>query len=220
MEFDPSELTFIREDPRYIACVDRSRQAALAAHNRGEARPKKIVDDEMIEFYASERANNGDVYGKWFSNCVYAKINVDNETNISSEHYFQREKFRISPDDFAVQKWCREHGKDVNDQIICNELVRERMATMSPVQVAKFGQTMRSVPIKGNWDNLRDAVMWKALVAKFTQNEEFKRVLLDTGNRALIERAPTDSYWAINNNSKGENTLGVMLMAIRNLLNE
>jgi ribA/ribD-fused uncharacterized protein len=67
---------------------------------------------------------------------------------------------------------------------------------------------------------IRNEVMWRALAAKYTQNEDYKSELLETGNKVLIERAPTDAYWAINSSGSGENMLGLMLMAIRNLLRE
>jgi predicted NAD-dependent protein-ADP-ribosyltransferase YbiA (DUF1768 family) len=93
----------------------------------------------MIEFYGNERNGNNDMYGKKFSNCFYAKINVDGEINISTEHYFQRYKFLIEKNDPSIVKWCRERKVDIDEQIARNNLIREQMATLSPVNVAKFG---------------------------------------------------------------------------------
>lgn len=219
MDYDLDELIAIRENPNYIQYIEVSKREAKNAKLRKETRPK-IVNANMIEFYGSERGGNGDTHGKWFSNCTYSKFTIANSTYISSEHYFQRAKFIINENDPEVLLWCREHRKPVQDQIKCNELVREQMATMTPVKVAQFGQTMRSAPIRGDWDIVRNQVMWDGLVAKFTQNAEYKKALVDTADAVLIERAPTDKYWAINNTGQGDNTLGVMLMALRNLLDE
>jgi ribA/ribD-fused uncharacterized protein len=218
MEFDPNEIIAVRTDPTYLNCIEQSRVRARGCRARGDLRPKKIVDDHMIEFYGSERAGNCDAYGKWFSNCVCAKITVDHEVNLSSEHYFQRQKFIIDESDQYVLEWCHERKLNIHDQIKANNAVRDHMATLSPVAVAKFGQSIRSAPIRSDWDNIRDKVMWDALVAKFTQNDEFAKALISTGERVLIERAPTDSYWAINNSGIGDNTLGAMLMVVRSML--
>lgn len=220
MDYDPAELQNIREDKVYINCIERSKQAAISARKRGETNPPKIIDDLMIEFYGSERGGNNDIYGKYFSNCFCAKIIVNGETNISTEHYFQRQKFLIDKNDPVIIRWCREHKISIDEQIARNNLIREQMATLSPVNVAKFGQTMRSAPIRGDWDNIRNEIMWQALVAKYTQIDDYKTALLNSSDKVLIERAPTDAYWAVNASGCGENTLGVMLMAIRNLLRD
>lgn len=65
-----------------------------------------------------------------------------------------------------------------------------------------------------DWENIKNQVMWKALVAKFSQHEVLKQLLLSTGNRTLIEDSPHDSYWGIGNDGKGLNMLGKMLEAV------
>lgn len=218
MYYDPAELEAIREDSEYQECVKICRRTAIDYLSRDITRPPKIVNDRMIEFYGSEKNNNCDSYGKYFSNCFVAKIKMDDAYHLSTEHYYQKSKFDISVGDLVVAEWCKKVRKTVQEQIECNELVREQMSTMSPVAVAKFGQTCTSAPIRGDWDRVRNRYMWDALVAKFTQLDNFREALVCTGTRVLIERTPTDKYWGINNDGKGENTLGVMLMAIRSQL--
>jgi ribA/ribD-fused uncharacterized protein len=220
MDFDQNELDTIYTDAKYIECINKSYAAAKKSRMMGDLRPRKIVDDSMIEFYGSETTSNGDTHGKWFSNCVYSKINVNGDINVSSEHYFQRSKFLISDSDPIVLKWCRERNIDINDQIKINMGIRDTLATHSPGAAARYGQTIRSAPIRGDWDKVRNRIMWEGLVAKFTQNDSFKNALLSTRDRVLIERTPTDAYWGVNNAGQGANTLGVMLMALRNLLQE
>lgn len=219
MNYDENELSAVREQPNYIAQLARCRAAARLAKMGGISQPPKIVDGELVEFYGSERAGNNDKYGKWLTNCVGAAILVDGIKHSSTEHCYQKCKFQIQPD-AQIANWCKQHGISVGDQIKQNINTINYMSTLSPVAVAKYGQTNKNIPIRSDWDAVRNEVMWNALVAKFTQNAEFATKLKETGNRVLVERAPTDAYWAINNSGLGENTLGVMLMIIRDTILE
>ncbi|SIP86049.1 NADAR [Pacmanvirus A23] len=216
MEFDQNEIDVILTDTKYQEQLERSKLYAKEQRKQGILRPNKIVDDELIEFYGSNR-NGSDPFGKWFSNCVFARIIVDGKINNSSEHYFQREKFVICIDD-KIKNWCRERKIPIEVQLKNNQLIYDKMATLSPVAVAKYGQTVRNAPIRSDWDEIRLSVMYKTLFAKFTQNKDFGEALKNTGDKVLIERAPTDSYWAVNNSGVGTNMLGVMLMVIRNVI--
>lgn len=79
------------------------------------------------------------------------------------------------------------------------------------------------------WNNIRERVVYDALLAKFSQNEDLKRLLLDTGDSILVECAVKDSIWGIglsmtNPNRydkskwKGKNLLGKALMKVREKL--
>ena len=57
--------------------------------------------------------------------------------------------------------------------------------------------------------------MYKALLAKFTQHNDLKKLLLGTGERKLIEHSPYDSYWGDGGNGTGMNRLGELLMRLR-----
>ena len=57
--------------------------------------------------------------------------------------------------------------------------------------------------------------MKTALRAKFTQHENLKKILLDTGDRELIEDSPTDYQWGCGQDGTGQNLLGKALVEIR-----
>ena len=57
--------------------------------------------------------------------------------------------------------------------------------------------------------------MRKALFHKFTQNEPLKKLLLDTGDRTLIEHTTNDSYWGNGGDDSGKNRMGDLLMRVR-----
>ncbi len=60
--------------------------------------------------------------------------------------------------------------------------------------------------------------MYKALLAKFSQNSNLREKLVGTGARELVEHSPHDSYWGDGPNGRGKNHLGKLLMKIRELI--
>lgn len=79
------------------------------------------------------------------------------------------------------------------------------------------------------WSAVRQAVVYRGLLAKFGQNAELKRKLLDTGDDILAECAFADKVWGIGvstkdpgranmENWKGQNLLGASLMMAREAL--
>ena len=42
----------------------------------------------------------------------------------------------------------------------------------------------------------KDEVMYKALVQKFTQNQDLGQMLISTGNSIIVETTSADKYWA------------------------
>ncbi len=79
----------------------------------------------------------------------------------------------------------------------------------------------RSITMRPDWENVKESVMMEALYAKFTQNEDLKQLLLDTGDREIIEgNTWHDQYWGSCSCEKhyktdGKNMLGELLMALR-----
>lgn len=76
------------------------------------------------------------------------------------------------------------------------------------------------------WNGMRQVIVYEGLLAKFTQNEELKRVLLDTGDAVLAEAAVNDLIWGIGLSMKdpkrlnprewkGQNLMGYALMLVR-----
>lgn len=54
----------------------------------------------------------------------------------------------------------------------------------------------RELPLRKDWEKVKDQVMKDVLVAKFTQHDELKQTLLSTGNRTLVEHTENDKYLA------------------------
>jgi ribA/ribD-fused uncharacterized protein len=107
------------------------------------------------------------------------------------EHYFQAQKFPSEP---AYQQKIR--------------LAR------SPKDAKALGRS-RKVPLRPDWEVVKDEVMRRALRAKFLTHPDLMAMLLETKGRELIENAPSDYYWGCGRTGTGKNRLGSLLMELR-----
>lgn len=111
----------------------------------------------------------------------------------TSEHYFQAQKFAGTP--FA-------------DKI--------RQAP-TPREAAKLGRR-RSLPLRPDWEAVKDQVMLAGVLRKFETHADIRAVLLATGEELLVENAPGDYYWGCGADGSGQNKLGQVLMTVRAIL--
>lgn len=92
-----------------------------------------------------------------------------------------------------------------------------KFATINPSEAKRLG---RQVKLRPDWEVIKNTIMQDVVRAKFTQSEELQERLLATGDRLLIEgNWWNDKVWGISN-GRGENRLGIILMAIRAELRE
>lgn len=76
----------------------------------------------------------------------------------------------------------------------------------------------RQIQIRSDWDEIKLDVMRHITQLKFDQNPGYRQLLLDTGDRELIEgNTWGDTFWGVCN-GVGENHLGRILMTVRGLL--
>ena len=79
------------------------------------------------------------------------------------------------------------------------------------------------------WNGVRQIIVYEGLLAKFSQNEELRKMLKETGNTILAECAVKDRIWGIGlsltdpnrfekEKWKGQNLLGYSLMMVRDRL--
>lgn len=93
-----------------------------------------------------------------------------------------------------------------------DEFYLDKMVLLSPSESKRFG---RKVPLRSDWEEVKDECMYNTLVAKFTQNPDLAKKLLATGDALLIEgNTWNDRYWGVCR-GKGENRLGILLMLVR-----
>lgn len=135
----------------------------------------------------------------YLSNFYFSGFIIDGTTYPTVEHYFQSKKF----EGLSQEKYILSLGH--------------------PAQTAKEGKR-RDFPLRKDWEQVKEDVMYKGIKAKFTQNLELLKKLVDTGGKELIEDSPYDYYWGIGRNKTGQNRLGILLMELRgeisNVINE
>ena len=130
-----------------------------------------------------------DSYGE-FSNFSAHPFKLKGKVWPTSEHYFQAQKFAGT-----------EHEETVRN-------------AKTPAMSAKLGRS-RSLPLRADWETVKDDVMRAALRAKFDQHPKLKSLLLSTGDAVLIEHTRNDRYWADGGDGTGKNRLGILLMELR-----
>jgi ribA/ribD-fused uncharacterized protein len=119
-----------------------------------------------------------DAYG-CFSNFSAHPIALKGKRWSTSEHYFQAQKFAGT-----------EH----------EELVR---LAKTPKQAAEMGRD-RSLPLREDWEQVKDDVMREAVRQKFLTHEDIQKVLLSTGDEQLIEATTDDYYWGCGTKKTGK----------------
>lgn len=126
----------------------------------------------------------------WLSNFSPHGFELDGQYWPTVEHYFQAAKFPGDP----IQEEVR------------------RLS--SPKEAEKQGRT-RTVPIRPDWEQVKEEVMLQAVTTKFLAHADIRQKLIDTGERPLIENAPGDYYWGCGRTGTGKNRLGVILERVR-----
>lgn len=159
-----------------------------------------------------------------FSNFYKCKnLVIEGTTWITTEQYFQAQKFRgteyfdiIHQADspmkaFALarqKKLAGYQSKWVVNKKTCNRPINELVDEHKHLKLAE------------NWDAIKIDVMKTALLAKFSQDAKLKQLLLSTGDAAIVEASPRDSFWGSGKDGNGQNKLGELLMEVRSILRQ
>jgi ribA/ribD-fused uncharacterized protein len=128
-------------------------------------------------------------YGS-FSNFSPHPVLLKGKTWPTSEHYFQAQKFAGTPDEEEVRR------------------------AKSPMIAARMGRS-RKRPLRKDWESVKDAVMYEAVLAKFTQHADLRNLLLATADATIVEHTENDAYWGDGGDGRGKNRLGQTLMRVR-----
>ena len=131
-------------------------------------------------------------YGE-FSNFARYPINLGGKTWPTSEHYFQAQKHAGTPREEEIRR------------------------AKTPSEAARLGRD-RKVRLRRDWESVKDAIMREVVLAKFTQHDDLRELLLSTGDATLVEHTENDSYWGDGGDGSGRNRLGRILMEVRDEL--
>lgn len=106
-------------------------------------------------------------------------------------------------------------------QKLINEKEKQRFSNLSPSEAKKLG---RSIELRKDWETIKSSAMYYICMAKFSQNEDLKKRLIETADLHLEET----NWWHDNcwgnctcnkcKDIQGENRLGRILMLIRDEL--
>lgn len=163
----------------------------LQEQEGGESGPSIPMSEEAGPIeFSSKSASYNEL-----SNFHKSKFLLDGKEWPTVEHYFQAQKFPTSPE------------------------YQEKIRGASEPNRAKTFGASKEFPIRNDWDSYREEVMRKALKAKFEQNPNLKPLLLSTTGRPLVEDT-SDAYWGQGRNKKGKNRLGLLLMELRDSLQQ
>ena len=135
----------------------------------------------------------GEVPYGCFSNFSHHAFDLDDHRWKTSEHYFQAQKFAET------------------------QFYDKVKAAETPAKAASIGRD-RKLPLRVDWEEVKDDVMRRALYAKFTTHADLKEILLSTKNDQIVEKTTTDYYWGCGTNGTGKNMLGILLMELREKL--
>jgi hypothetical protein len=89
--------------------------------------------------------------------------------------------------------------------------------TKTPNDAAKMGRN-RSLPLRCDWEQVKDDMMRKVVLQKFTIHADIREILLSTGSEVLVENSPIDYYWGCGKDRSGKNRLGQILVEVREIL--
>lgn len=96
-------------------------------------------------------------------------------------------------------------------------IAQQILEALSPNAAKKIADENKDKVTK-EWHDNKVTMMEEILNAKIDQHEKVKRVLLETGNRTIVENSPMDSFWGIGPDGTGNNELGKLYMKLRSRL--
>jgi ribA/ribD-fused uncharacterized protein len=150
-------------------------------------------------------------FGQW----TMRDMVVDGVTYCCCEQYMMAEKARLFSDDVVLAKI---------------------MASRNPKQIKDLGREVKGMSgpkwdasDKAKWDAAARPVVVKGNMAKFSQHDDLKGMLLSTLGKILVEASPSDTIWGIGlvaddpramdmKQWRGTNWLGYALMDVRDEL--
>ena len=113
----------------------------------------------------------------------------------TSEHYYQSQKFE---------------DEEVRQLIINAE---------TPKIASKIGRD-RKYKLREDWEEIKQKVMFDAVLFKFKANPEILEKLLSTGDEEIVEETVKENYWGCGPLKDGQNNYGKIVVKVRTLLRE
>ncbi len=155
---------------------------------------------QIIKFWNPSKS-----YGFLSNFYVSDPINKFNRQWKTSEHLYQAMKF-LETDLIKINEQT-ENEMEIS--------LWDWIALQPTAKLAAYHGRRKDLPIRKNWEEVKNDFMLNVLRCKFNQNDKLKQLLLDTKDATLIEDSPFDYYWGCGANNTGLNMLGHSLMLVR-----
>ena len=139
-----------------------------------------------------------------FSQWHPSEFVIDGVTYCCCEQYMMAEKARLFKDEAVL---------------------KEIMNAKDPARHKYLGRRVKGF-IKDKWEAVAKDIVFKANLAKFSQNKKLKETLINTKDSVIAEASPYDTIWGIGLKAsdprakdrtkwRGKNWLGEALMKVR-----
>jgi ribA/ribD-fused uncharacterized protein len=164
---------------------------------------------KYLFFWGHRPSPSGEIGKSCLSQWWPASFTVNGVRYATAEHFMMAEKARLFGD----------------------EETRARiLKAASPGEAKRFGRDVRGFK-ESVWERSRIEFVVRGNLAKFGQNPELSKFLLNTEDHVLVEASPVDRIWGIGlaaddgrvenpGQWQGLNLLGFALMEVRHLLRE
>lgn len=203
-----TSVRLISNNPRKIAFLEKNNISVEVVNTHPKIRPenkdylysknKKLGHRLPLEQY--ETVNT--IYfcssaEKWadLSNFSQHAIFLNNRIWSTVEHYYQAQKFQ-----------------DKEYQEIIRQAETPFLAKQKAIELFEKKPML-------DWNEKKDKEMFKALKAKFTQHPNLANLLISTNDKKIVERTDFDDYWGDGKDGNGKNRLGLLLMELREQMN-
>ena len=165
----------------------------------------------VVAFYAAS-----DVPYGCFSNYCLSSIRVQGVLYPSVEHYYQCQKF--SSQHAEYRELIRQASTANKAKILARQQTAGGYRWRTELNPLIEKHLRLGVRVRDDWEEQKDAVMFSGLQAKFSQHPQLARLLLSTGDSAIVEKSPRDAYWGCGKDGRGRNKLGYLLINVRSYL--
>ncbi len=173
---------------------------------------------KLIRFYGQSEVPYG-----IFSNFPLRDITIAGEKWRSSEIFFQAKKFAGTEHEQLIaaapdSQTAADMGRDRS---------RPLRADWNEPFPTETGEWAANEQLRMLWTRyvgadrpmlVKDYIMYVAVLAKFSQHEDYREVLLSTKDAYIVEHTKKDSYWADGGDMTGVNMLGKLLMIVRDII--
>jgi predicted NAD-dependent protein-ADP-ribosyltransferase YbiA (DUF1768 family) len=146
----------------------------------GKGPNEKIPEELMMEFIPLSKKNQ---WRKKLSNTWNQTFQLDGKNWASVEHFIQASKYKNNHRDF-YDLFSLDSGSELSKDY------KKAMAASRPSGKYK-GEQLReeTISMDPQWDSKKEQkMMYQAQMAKFSQHDELKRILLDTKNAMLVHQ--------------------------------